>query len=269
MFQVSIVIFRESLEILFLLVIIYTASINKVKNIKFDIAVGTALGILGAIILAVVTEKLEQILGSSGQEIFNSALIFFTATLLGFNTIRMQNYSKKIRAEINTIHGQEAYSLKQKMLFIALVAFSIFREGAEIVLFIQGIMAASKISLLNCMLGISAGCIAAMLAGALFYQGLLKTSKVFQTTSILLMLITAGLISEGFGILGRAGMIDILSERAWDMSWLVSDGSLLGQFLKILINYNSRPSVLEVASFMLSFVAIFSCNYIIKRAKTA
>jgi high-affinity iron transporter len=263
--QISLVIFREVLEIVILLVVISAASKNKIINFKTHLILGVVLGIFGAVLLALSMPYIAEFCGGFGQEIFNSSIIFLTAALLSFTVIYMQNYSKKIKDNVSNLANIDNQGLKQKIVFILLVATTIFREGAEISLFLYSITIASKISILNFIISVFIGFIAAAFCGVLFYKGLLKTAKIFSFTSSIFMLIAAGLTSEGFGILGRSGLINILNQNAWDSSWIISDKSILGEFLRMLVSYNSRPSLLEVLSFAISFAAIYTCKLYYKK----
>ncbi len=265
MLQISLVIFRELLEILLLLGLVIASTANKIKNANIYIAIGTILGILCSIALALTAPLISEAFSGQGQEICNSVIVFTTAILLGATVLWMQNHSSKIKSEVNHAAITIEKNFKQKLSFIFLIGMMIFREGSEIVLFIYSKAFALQASLLSYFVAITAGATAAVLCSILFYKGIVKVGQIFKFTSVLLILVTSGLVAEAFGILVRSGSVSILSQEAWDLSNIIPNESLLGQLLNILINYNARPSILEVAAFTSTFTIIYIISKIIKR----
>jgi high-affinity iron transporter len=256
MLQISLVVFRELLEMALLLVLIYTTNATRIKNFHYYLFLGSLIGAAGAVALAFATPYLSTMFNDLGQEIFNSFIIFITAGMLAFTIIYMRNYSKTIQDKMSDAGKKAAESLWYKILLISLIAVTIFREGAEITLFIYSILIANQISLTECLTGAIIGFLAAGLISFLFYKGLIKVAKFFQVTSFLLIFVVAGLVSEGWGILNRSGAINFLSQTAWDSSWLIADDSILGKILGVLISYTARPSILEVLMFIVTFAVI-------------
>jgi high-affinity iron transporter len=266
MIQISLVIFRELLEILLLIGVIAAASSNKIKNFRLYITIGSFIGILGAILLAFLTPHITDMFGGLGQEITNTCIIFITAGLLGTTVIWMQNYSTKVKSEINHIGQSSDQHFRQRILFILLVAMNIFKEGAEIVLFIYSKSLATNAPISTYLFSILIGGFSAAICAFLFYRGLLKVAKIFKITSFIFIIVASGLISEAFGILSKSGMISIFSQDAWDISWLIPNEGILGQFLKILISYDAKPSILEVIAFITTFTIIYISSKIAKQA---
>jgi high-affinity iron transporter len=242
---------------------VIAAASNTMKNSKLYIICGSFIGVVGSIILAAAMPRIDSLFSGTGQEIFNSAIIFTTVLMLSFTILYMQNHAKKIKSDVSDITNSDQANIKPKIILIMLIAAAIFREGAEIVLFLYSLALSAQLSLMNYILGIAIGTIAAGFCSFLFYKGLLRTKKIFRTTSLLFMLVASGLAAEGFGILIRSGIITFLSETAWDSSWIISNDSWTGKIMKILISYNSRPSILEVVSFIATFSTLFFCNKVI------
>jgi high-affinity iron transporter len=265
MMQISLIIFRELLEVLLLLFLIVATAHGRVKNLKLYVFLGCVVGVFGAIILALTAPLLASSFSGMGQEIVNSTIIFTTAMMLAATILYMKNYYANLKNNIKTISLQLEESLRYKILLVLLIATAIFREGSEIVLLLYGITLANQVQLMHFILAISLGSVVAILCGFLFYKGLLKTANLFRITSMLLIFISSNMTAESIGILNRAGIIEILPQQAWDLSWLISDNGFIGNCLRALINYNSKPSVLEVLVFMITFCTIFYLNNIKKQ----
>jgi high-affinity iron transporter len=97
--------------------------------------------------------------------------------------------------------------------------------------------------------------VAAALGWAIFRGGRqLSLSRFFLATSVLLLLVAAGLLSSGIGrLIGLALLPD--SEPLWDTSRLLADDSLIGSFLAGLAGYRARPTVLEVGGYLAYLLA--------------
>jgi high-affinity iron transporter len=265
MIQISLVIFRELLEIFLLIGIIASASSNKIKYPRLYIAIGSFFGMLGAGALALFTPYITNMLAGLGQEIVNASIVLFTAVLLGLTAIAMPNYSTNIKTQMNEASRTADQNLWQAVCFITLIAATIFREGAEVVLFAYSKALDSNTSLSTYLFGAIAGSLAAGLCGFLFYKGLLKIGKIFKITSFIFIIVASGLASEAVRILSKSGIISILNQDAWDISWLITNESILGYLLKILISYDAKPSVLEVIVFISTFAIIYTFSRIAKQ----
>jgi high-affinity iron transporter len=95
------------------------------------------------------------------------------------------------------------------------------------------------------LLGLAA---ATALGWAIFRGGKrISLQRFFAVTSVLLLLVAAGMFSTGIGKLEALAVLP-QSTVLWDTSTLLSDQSFLGTFLGGLAGYRARPSVAEVTS---------------------
>src|SRR2546425_5260259 len=133
---------------------------------------------------------------------------------------------------------------------------SVFREGAETVLFLWGLMSetaegASWWGLAGGVLGVLT---AAALGWTVFRGGTrLSVRHFFAATSVVLLLIAAGLFSTGLGKLQALGVLPV-TDALWDSSALLSDHSLVGGFATGLVGYRARPTLVEVTGYMLYLI---------------
>src|SRR5208282_5869961 len=138
------------------------------------------------------------------------------------------------------------------------VALSVLREGSEIVMFLySAIVTGGKTNLL--ILGSIVGTCMGILAGFVIYYGLIKIPirKVLTVTSWLLMLLVAGMVAQAFGYLSAAGKVPDLIPMVWDTSRIVSEGSLFGKILHILVGYTDRPSGIQLLVYLLTIGGLF------------
>jgi high-affinity iron transporter len=66
--------------------------------------------------------------------------------------------------------------------------------------------------------------------GALIYLGLLAIPlrRLFTVTSWLILLLAAGMASQGAAFLMQANLLPSLGNDLWDTSWILSENSVLG-----------------------------------------
>src|SRR6185369_16733673 len=86
-------------------------------------------------------------------------------------------------------------------------------------------------------IGLAIGSISGFIVGMVIYTGLITLAGkyIFRISTILLILIAAGLASEAAGILTSTGAIEIYREALWDTSWLIDNNSIVGKLLRITI----------------------------------
>jgi high-affinity iron transporter len=186
-----------------------------------------------------------------GPDVIGVAVIFAAVVLLTWHAWWMQQHARAIRGQIQ--ERIDAARAARRLWMVGLIAFTgVFREGAETVLFLWGIVTqvgatSGWTSALGGVAGVGA---AAALGWAIFYGGKhLSLSKFFSTTTVFIMLLAAGLFSTGVGRLQGLGLLP-LGAPLWDTSFLLSDRTTLGGFLAGLVGYRARPSAWEVAAYV-------------------
>jgi high-affinity iron transporter len=163
----------------------------------------------------------------------------------------MQQHARAIRGQVQD-RIDEARAA-QRLWMVGLIAFTgVFREGAETVLFLWGIMAqaASTDGWGSLLGGVTGVATAAAVGWAIFHGGKhLSLSRFFSVTTAFIMLLAAGLFSTGIGRLQGLGVLP-LGGPLWDTSAMLSDQTVLGSFLTGLVGYRARPSALEVIGYV-------------------
>jgi high-affinity iron transporter len=82
------------------------------------------------------------------------------------------------------------------------------------------------------------------------YAVRLNMRLFFDTSSILLIIFAAGLAAHGIHEFQEIGWLPILTNPAWNTTWLLTNDSALGSMLRALLGYNAEPSLLEVATYV-------------------
>lgn len=258
MFSIAIIVFREILEISLILGVLLAAT-KGLPNRAPWVWVGLLLGIAGAGIVAFFADAISQAAEGMGQEMMNASILFIAAILIGWTVVWMNKNGREMTQHFKEIGKAVIKGQKPKYMLTVVVALSVLREGSEIVMFIySAVVTGNKIPLL--IIGSILGTCMGIIAGVGIYFGLMKIplKKVLTVTSWLLMLLVAGMVAQAFGYLSAAGKVPDLIPMVWDTSQIISEGSLLGKVMHILVGYTDRPSGIQLLAYLLTVGGLFA-----------
>ena len=242
---------REAFEASLLLGLVYTYldKIGARENFRW-VTLGSALGLAASVAMGVAVGFLSGPLLDLGPDLIGAGVIFLAVVLLTWHAWWMQQHARGIRGEIQQRIDQA--HVTQRLWIVGLIAFTgVFREGAETVLFLWGIMAqaTSAAGWGSVAAGLAGIATAAALGWAIFCGGKsVSLPRFFAITTALILFLAAGLFSTGLGRLQGLGVLP-MTVPLWDTSAFLSDGSVAGSFLGGLVGYRARPSLLEVAGY--------------------
>lgn len=247
---------REAFEAALLLGIVYTY-LDKIGARRHwgYVTTGGILGLAASVAMGVAVVFASGPLLDLGPDLVTVAVIFFAVTLLTWHGWWMRRRARDLKGDVQRrIDDAEA---TQRLWLVGLIAFTgVFREGAETVLFLWGLMSEVGVGGLG---GLAGGVFgvgtAGVLGWAIFRGGRrLSLPHFFNVTSVLLMLVAAGLCSTGVGKLQALGLLPA-TDTLWDSSWLLGDDGVIGGFLGGLVGYRARPTVFEVAAYGVYLIA--------------
>lgn len=235
MFETLTITLREGIEAALVIGIIlaYLVKTNRLELKKYVYA-----GIIAAVAGSIATAVAIQMLKAEWSEFMEGLMFFVAAFFLATMLLWMHRTSKHIRQDIE--HGVESTLSKYQALgVLALTFFMIFREGAEIVLFLS---ATVKNANLTVSIEGIAGLALAVLFGYLFIKGSLKMNigRFFKITGVMLAIIIFQLIIGGIHEWSEVGIISlnqtgmrIIGPLVKDSASIVFTGIMLG-FLVLL-----------------------------------
>jgi high-affinity iron transporter len=113
-------------------------------------------------------------------------------------------------------------------------------------------MAAGGIARGGLVAGILLGVGAGAALGFALYFGLLRIplKHFFSATNAMLILLAAGLASTAAGFLVQSDLLPAWGSQVWNTSRLLSDDSLLGRTLGILIGYKAAPEGVQIVFYL-------------------
>ncbi|MBI2649695.1 FTR1 family protein [Candidatus Woesearchaeota archaeon] len=254
---------RETLEAS-LVVGIVLAYLNKTNNQNYRKTVyyGIVFGIFASIIAAFIFTFFANGYEGKAEQVFEGTTMLIGAFLLTTMILWMmqqRHIAKDIEGRVEK-HLMNSQPLFSHIGIFVLIFVAIIREGVETVIFLNAINYASGINFLGGTLGI----ISAIVAGYLFFISTKKINlkKLFNISSILLILFAAGLVAHGVHEFEEAGVVSGIIAPLFDINHSLNEKGIVGSFLKGLFGYNGNPSLLEVIAYASYLGIIF---YLYKR----
>jgi high-affinity iron transporter len=269
MLATLIIVFREVLEAGLVVGIVLAAS-RGVPRRGLWIAGGCAGGVLGALVVAGFASEIASAVEGVGQELFNATILFAAVCMLGWHNIWMSRHGRELAADATRI-GREVLAGTRPLYALALVCgIAVLREGSEIVLFLYGIAASSGSSGASMLTGGALGVAAGAIAGAAIYYGLLTIPLryLFGVTSWLILLLAAGMASQGAAFLAAADILPSLGNNLWDTSFILTEKGIGGQLLHVLTGYTARPAGIQLVFYVVTLLVIGSLMHIFRHAPT-
>lgn len=255
MFPSFIVTFREVLEIALVVGVILAATHGLVGRNRW-IALGFGGGIAGSCLVALFTDSIAHFAQGLGQELFNAMILLTASFIIGWTAVWMRIHAREMVAQIKTKGGKIVEGELPKITLSAIITLAVLREGSEIVLFTYGMLASGQppmTVLTGSLLGMAVG----GLVGTALYIGMIKipTRYIFQVTTWVLLLLTAGMSAVAAKYLVSAGYFTQWSQVLWDSSFLLKERSLPGQFFHALLGYTERPMLIQLIFYVVTLVS--------------
>ncbi|HKI74797.1 MAG TPA: FTR1 family protein [Pseudomonadales bacterium] len=256
MLGTAVIVFREVLEASLIVAIVLGASRGIPKRGQW-VAGGILIGVAGAGVVAAFAGELAQSLSGNGQAIFNAIILSLAVAMLAWHNIWMQRHGKEMAAHVTAIGNGVIQGDRPVLALAAIVAAAVMREGSELVLFLWAV-AASGATSLPMTAGAAVGLGGGIAVGGLLYRGLLRIPLryFFRATAWLVLLLAAGLAAQAAAFLNQAGLLPALGTGLWDTSSILSQHSIFGQLLHILVGYTARPSGIQVLFYVTTLASI-------------
>ncbi|MBL4743793.1 MAG: FTR1 family protein [Cycloclasticus sp.] len=201
------------------------------------------VGLIGSAVYAANLPLISNLNDGVGQEISNVgiyALIYIFVLYIIYG-LRIKN---------------NAHLITNAMLVCVVMA--IIREGAEIIVFVEGFSSVPDL-LTPVLVGGSIGFGIGASMGVFMYYLVSSLSFMagLRLSLLLLTLMAGGMVSQAVQMLQQA---DLITGQLpiWDTSAYINEQSLLGQMLFAFMGYESTPTPYQVVFYMLSMVFIIT-----------
>ena len=257
MLSTALIVFREVLEAAMVISIVMAAT-KTVQGRGFWVTCGLIAGLVGAALVATFAGAISSWASGMGQEVFNAAVMFVAVAMLTWHSVWMGRHGRELSQSLSAA-GRDVTSGSKSLVGLAVVvAMALLREGSETVLFLYGIAAGEPGQALQMSIGGLLGIAGGAGMGLALYKGLLQISmkRLFSVTNGLIILLAAGMASQGIGFLVDANLVPAWGYHIWDTSWLLTDSSVIGKMLHALVGYTPRPAGIQVAGYLVTLFGI-------------
>jgi high-affinity iron transporter len=257
MFGTALIVFREVLEAALIIGIVAAATRGIPGRARF-LALGVLGGLVGSAFVAGMADVISNLAEGVGQELFNASVLGIAVVMLGWHNIWMSVHGRELAANARDVGNAVRSGAKELSVLMTVVALAVLREGSETVLFLYGVAISGESSPGAMALGGALGLAAGAAVGYLLFAGLLRipVKWFFTATSVLVLLLAAGMASQAARFLIQADVLPSLAAPLWDMSSVIANESAMGAVLHGLVGYDARPAGMQVAFFLVVLAAI-------------
>lgn len=293
-FSAFLITFREALEALLIVGIIstYIVRVGAVRWLKW-VWVGAGLAVAASLVVAYVFQViLSGFSGLLSQTYLRFFVMFLSAALLTHMAVWVAKQTKDLKWIVHSKIEKilSAGSIANMVVHSFLV---VLREGVETVFFFAAI-SGGQIGTAITSWGALAGLVTAMSVAYLFFKGStrISLSLFFKITGMLIILIAAGLISNGIGMMqdmGKMGsvyttkggqigevynIVSIMPEHPTDEEHYIRNtekkpliSGNAGVFFNAMFGYTHNPSVEQFVAYWLYYLVTFFILLWIGRTK--
>ena len=259
MFGTAIIVFREVLEASIIIGIVAAATQN-VPGSKRWLAAGLLMGLLGSGVVAASADVIGYFASGVGQELFNAIVLGVAVLMLAWHNIWMTSHGAELAASARTAGDDIQSGRSECSALMLIVGLAVLREGSETVLFLYGIAASETGGRSSMMLGGLIGMLSGIAVGYAIFAGLLSIPMrwFFTATSVLVLLLAAGMASQAAHFLIQADLLPSLASPLWDTSKILPENGLTGMVLHSLIGYDSRPAGMQIVFYFTALLSIIA-----------
>jgi len=256
-----VIVFRETFEMALVISIVLAATRELPANRRW-IAIGVLAGLAGAMLVAALAGMISAAVSGMGQELFHATVLLLAAALLAWTVVWMQRHGTEMSTHLRRVSQSVVEGSVPRAALAVVVGLAVLREGSEVVLFLNGVIAGGQSDSAAMLSGGILGLGLAAALSTLAYLGLARIPHrhLFAVTSWLLTLLAAGMAAQAAHYLVMADMLPALGQPLWDSSRLLPESGAIGQLLHVLIGYDDRPSGMQIVFFAATFASVVLLN---------
>jgi len=257
-----VIVFREMLEMALVVGVLLAATSGLPESRRW-IALGSGIGLLGAAFFGVFMEQMEATFDGDGEFLFNAALLTLAATLIAWTVLWMSKHGREAGQRMQQV-GKSVAGGELPFVSLAVVSMAaVMREGSEAVFFLFGAAQGIATDGWSMLMGGSMGAVAALALGTLLYLGMVRIpmKSLFTVVGWMLMLLAAGMASQAAWNLVAIEWLPAIVDPLWNTATVLSQESMLGELLHVMIGYDEAPSAMQVIIFALSLTLMSVLYY--------
>lgn len=260
-----IIVFREMLEA-GLIVGIVLAATSAVAGRGRWIAGGIAAGLFGSAGVAAGAGVISEAMAGMGQEVFNAGILLLAVAMLSWHNIWMATHGRELARQAKALAASVSSGDKSLWALAVVVFVAVLREGSEVVLFLYGIAVSGHESAGGMLTGGLIGVAGGAAVSFLLYRGLvaIPIRHLFTVTHWMIAFLAAGMAAQAMALLAADDLVPDFGSQIWDTHAVLSDDSILGRTLHVLIGYTDRPSGIQLAAWLTVLLLLWAAERMVR-----
>jgi high-affinity iron transporter len=246
---------REGLEAALIVGIIaaFLARQNRRDALR-QVWIGVLTAVAICIGIAVALQLLERVLPQRQQEMLETVVGALAVVMVTAMIVWMRHHARAMKGELEGA-AAAALATGSARALVAMAFLAVLREGFETSVFLLATFQASG-NAVTAGIGATLGILAAVALGwAIFHGGVrLNMARFFTLTSVVLVMVAAGLVMTAFHTAHEAGWVNVGQAQAFDLTWLVRPGTPVASLLTGVLGIQPMPVVIEAVAWALYVV---------------
>lgn len=257
LFGTSLIVFRETLEAALFVGIVAAATRHLAQRGRW-LVLGIAAGTAGSLAVAASIERIASGFDGMGQDLLSATLLTVALSLLAWHAVDAPRHARNARHDARRLGTAATADARSMLALSGAVALAVLREGAETVLFVMGSVGGGAVRTEDVVLSVGVGLSLGVAAGGLLYLGLgrIQPKPLFAITHVLILLLAGALASQLALTLGQANWLTLLGDKAWDLSQVLPNNSVLGTLLHGVLGYDASPTQAQVLAYTATVLLI-------------
>lgn len=206
---------------------------------------GVAGGLALAGLLALAMLGVYSVLDGEMLDYFQLGMMLAAAGLITQMVFWMRKHGRTLKKELETGLTQ-AVATGNWMGVAVIAALAVGRESAETVIFLYGNgMEHHGVAFAQFLVAASLGFVLALATFWLLVRGgrFLSWKIFFRVSETLLLLLASGMLVGGVEKMIGYGWLPALADPVWDSSFLLDDGTGIGNLVAALTGYRAHPAL--------------------------
>jgi high-affinity iron transporter len=219
---------------------------DMLRNVWLGVGLATAICLAVGIALDVLNSELPQ----RQQEMLETVVGVLAVGVVSFMILWMTRHARGLRKELEA-SAATALATGSAAALVGMAFFAVLREGLETAVFLLAIFQDAS-DPASAGIGAVLGILVAILIGVGIYRGGVKLNlaRFFRLTSVVLVVVAAGLLATAAGTAWEAGWITSFQSQPLDLSWLVVPGTWTSSLLTGMLGLQPHPSVAQIVVYL-------------------
>jgi high-affinity iron transporter len=216
--------------------------------------IGVGVAVAASIAVGALLTYTSRSLSFEAQEAFGGIMSIIAVAFVTWMVFWMRRQARHLKGEL---HGKVDAAMAGGVVALAVMSFvAVGREGLETALFLWAAQSAGDGS--SPLVGAVLGLVTATVVGWLLYKGSVRINlaQFFRITGAGLIIVAGGVLAYGMHDLWEAGLIDVLSSKAFDVTETIPPSSWYGTLLRGVFNFRPDMTWLEVVAWFAYVVPV-------------